>query len=78
MSDLGAGQSGLIGEAEAVERRDDRAGRVVKQFALDDAQDVGGDAGVKPHLSVAGAADVVVEEVGDGGDEFGRGGTSGQ
>ena len=74
----GAGQRGLIGKAEAVERLDDLDDRVVEEFVLHDAQDVGGDAGMKTHLSVAGDADVVVEEVGDGGDEFGRRRPSGQ
>ena len=60
---------------ELGQRGGDLARGLVEQFALDDAQHVGGDAGVE--VDLAARCDVgrtsLVEEVGDGGDEFGRG-----
>ena len=54
----GRRQLRLVGEAERGQRVGDLAGGLVEQFALDDAQHIGGDAGVEVDLACVGEATI--------------------
>ena len=76
------GQLSFVREAQVSQRGGDVVGRLVEQFAFDDAQHVRGDAGMEvelacvgePTVGPSGRAHVVVQKLRHDRDEFGRGG----
>ena len=67
----GSGELGLVGETQSASAARASAVTLVEQFALDDAQRVGGHPGVEVDLPGGRLADVGLEEFGDGRDQFG-------
>ena len=70
----GGGQLRFVREAQVCQRGGDVVGRLVEQFAFDDAQHVRGDTGMEVDRAVNGGAHVVIQKLRHDRDEFGRGG----